>query len=83
MYDLYDLGRHIDSGMKEDGACADLVDHLIRNNPRVEPARGPSERTQGWLPRQFDHGIFLLGEPIKTIHTFQAHVTRLATETEM
>ena len=74
MYDLNDLGRHIDPGAKEDGVCANLVDHLIGNNPRVEPARGaliaflemgPSERTHGWFPRQFDHGVFLLGEPIK------------------
>ena len=84
MCDLGDLGRHIDPGMKEDGVCVDLVDHLTGNNPRVEPARGapiallemrPSERTQGWSPRQFDHGVFLLGEPIKKIRTFQAHVT--------
>ena len=40
MYDLDDLGRHIDPGTKEDGVCADLADHLIWNNPRVEPVRG-------------------------------------------
>ena len=28
MYDLDDLGRHIDPGRKEDNVCADLVDHL-------------------------------------------------------
>ena len=74
MYDMYDLGRHIDPGAKGDGVCADLVDHLIGTNPRVEPTRealiallkmGPSERTQRWFPRQFNHGMFLLGEPIK------------------
>ena len=70
MYDIDDLGRHIDPETKEDGVCTDLVDHLIGNNPRVEPARGalitllemgPAKRTQGWFPMQFDHGMFLLG----------------------
>ena len=40
MYDLEDLGRHIDPGAKEDGVCEGLIDHLIGANPRVEPARG-------------------------------------------
>ena len=44
---------------------------------------GPPERTQGWFPKQFDRGMFLLGEPIDKIRTFQARVVRLATETEM
>ena len=79
MYDLDDMGRHIDPGKKEGGVYAGLADHLIGNNPRVEPVRGaliallemgPSERTQGWFPRQFDHRMILLGEPIKkSAHT--------------
>ena len=44
---------------------------------------GPSERTQGWFPNQFDHEMFLLKEPIDKIRTFQAHIARLAMETEM
>ena len=44
---------------------------------------GPSERTQGWFPKQFDHGTFLLDEPIKKVRTFQSHVVRLAMETDM
>ena len=59
MYDLDDLGRHIDPGAGEKKVCEDLVDHLIGRNPKVGPARGafiallemgPSERTQGWFP---------------------------------
>ena len=55
IYDLDDLGRHIDPGVKENGACQGLIEHLIGTNPRIEPARGalfallqmgPSERTQ-------------------------------------
>ena len=80
MYDLDDLGRHIDLGVKEDGVCEDLVDHLIGASPRVEPVRGaliallkmgPFERTQGWFPRQFNHGVFLLGGPIEKTAPFK------------
>ena len=57
--------------------------------PVVEPARGaliallkmgPPERTQGWFPKQFDHGMYLLGESLDKVRTFQRHVVRLAME---
>ena len=83
---------HIDPGADESGVCNALIENLIANIPDVEPARGailallqmgPSKQTQGWLPKQFDHGICLLKEPIHKVHTFQARVVRLTMETEM
>ena len=44
---------------------------------------GPSERTQGWLPRTFDHGMCLLGEKIDNVRAFQARVVGLAMDSEM
>ena len=55
--------------------------------PAAAPARGAliallemgaSERTQGWFSKQFDHGMYLLGEPLEKLRKFQAHVVRLA-----
>jgi hypothetical protein len=43
----------------------------------------PSERTQGWFPKQFDYGMYLLGEPLEKVRTFQSHVVRLAMEADM
>ena len=92
MYDLDDLGRHINPGADDNGICEDLIKHLIGTNPGIEPTRGAlfallqmgsSERTQGRFPKQFGHGMFLLGETIDKIRTSQAHIVRLATETEM
>ena len=40
MYDLDDLGRHIDPGADENGTCEDLIEHLIGTDPGIEPARG-------------------------------------------
>ena len=74
MYSLGTQGRHIDPGADETGACGALMDNLIAGIPAVEPARGallallqmgPSERTQRWLLKQFDHVMCLLGERIK------------------
>ena len=44
---------------------------------------GPSERIQGWFPKQFDHGMYFLGEPLDKVRAFQTHVVRLAMETDM
>ena len=77
---------HADEG----AACNALMENLIARILDVETARGalrallqmgPTERTQGWLLKQFDHGMYLLKEPIKRVHTFQARVVRLAMET--
>ena len=48
--------------------CAGLVDNMINTEvPAVAPARGaliallemgPSERTEGWFPRQFGCGMY-------------------------
>ena len=92
MYMLDNQGRPIDPGATEDGACENLVDGLMRDIGGIQPAKaalaalllmGPPERTQGWLPPKFEHGMRLLGEPLKKIRTFQAHVVRLAMEAGM
>ena len=44
---------------------------------------GPRERTQGWPPKQFDHGMYLLEQPLDRVRKFQTHVVRLAMETDM
>ena len=44
---------------------------------------GSSERTQGWFPKQFDYGMYLLGDPLDKVRKFQTHVVRLAMETDM
>ena len=68
------------------------MDIQIAQIPKVKPARGalititqmgPSERTQGWLPKQPDHGMCLLDNPIKNIRTFQTRVVLLAMGAEM
>ena len=38
---------------------------------------------QGWFPKQFKYGIYLMGEPLEEIQKFQAHVIRLAMEAYM
>ena len=43
----------------------------------------PSERAQGWFSKQFDHGMCILGKLLDKVHKFQAHVVRLAMETDM
>ena len=93
MYTLDNEGRHIDPGTKSREVCADVADNMIASEvPAVVLARGaliallemdPPERTQGWVPKQFDYGIFLLGEPLDKVRTFQTHVVRLAMETDV
>ena len=92
MYSLDAHGRHIDPGSTDDGACAALVDEVLSRVPKAVPARaalvalmkmGPSERTQGWFPKCFEHGMRLLGEPLAEARTFQSQVVRLAMETDM
>jgi hypothetical protein len=92
MYTIDNDGRHIDPGARSRDECADLVENLIATIPAVAPARGaliallemgPSERTQGWFPKQFDHGMYLLGEPLEKVRIFQSHVVRLAMEAGM
>ena len=87
IYDLGAMGRHINPGADENGVREGLIEHLVGTNPGIEPGRGallallqmgPSKRTQGWFPKQFDHEMSLLGKPIDKIRTFQAHVARLA-----
>ena len=66
MYTLDNEGRHIGPRAEGGEVCAELVDNLVNSEvPAVAPARGaliailemgPSERTQGWSPKQFDHG---------------------------
>ena len=60
--------------------------------PAAAPARGaliallemgPSERAQRWFPKQFDYGMYLLGEPLDKVRKFQAHVIGLAMETDI
>ena len=43
---------------------------------------GPSERTQERSPKLFNHGIYLPGEPLEKVSTFQTHVVRLDMETD-
>ena len=91
MYTLDNEGRHIDPGVEGGEVCARLVVNMINSEvPTVGPARGTlvpflemstSERTQGWLPKQSDHGIYLLGEPLDKVSKFRTHVVRLAMET--
>ena len=92
MYMLDTQGRHMDPGATEDGACENLVDGLIHDMGGIQPAKaalvallsmGPSERTHGWLPKNFEHGMRLLGEPLKKVRTFQVHVVRLVIEAGM
>ena len=65
------------------------MDGLLVTREEIKPAgvaliallkMGPTERTQGWLPKNFEHGRRLLGEPLKNVRTFQAHVVKLAME---
>ena len=74
MYTLGAQGRHIDPGATEDDACENMVDGLIHNIGGIQPAKadpialvsmGPPERTQGWFPKVFEHGMRLLGEQLK------------------
>ena len=91
MYTMDNEGRHIDPVSR--GVCAGLVDNMIASEVRaVAPARGafiallemgPSERTQGWFPKQSDYGVYLLGEPPDKVRTFQTYVARLTMETDM
>ena len=94
MYTMNDEGGgHIDPRAGGWEVCARRVDNLVSSEvPEVKPARGTmivllevntSERTQGWLPQQFDHGMHLLGEPLDKACKFQTHVVRLAMETDM
>ena len=92
MYSLDAQGRHIDPGSTDDDACANLVDGVICRVKEAAPARaalidlakmGPSERTQGWFPKSFEHGMRLLGEQLAEVRTFQSHVVKLAMETGM
>ena len=78
---------HIYPRATYDDACEDLVDGLIVTREEIRPARaalisplkmGPTERTQGWFPKNFEHGMRLLEEPLKNLRTFQAHVIKLA-----
>ena len=67
------------------------MDNLINSEvPNAGPAWGAlialrdigtSERTQGWFPKQLDHGMYLLGEPLDKVRKFQTHAVRLAMET--
>ena len=77
MCTLDNEGRHADPGAIYADACIGLMDSVINRIPAVAPARKalialiqmrPSERTQGLVPKQFDHAICLLGGPIKTPH---------------
>ena len=73
--------------------CAGLVGNMINTEvPAATPARGaliallemgPSERTQGWFPKQFDYWMYLLGEPLEKVRKFQAQVTRPTMEADM
>ena len=93
MYSLDTKGRHMDPGTtEEEDECENLIDGLIIKIKEVKPAKaaplallkiGPTERTQGWFPNNFEHGMRLLGEPLKHVRTFQAHVLMLATEAGM
>ena len=70
IYTLDNEGRHIDPGAAGGEVCADLVDNLINTKvPAAAPARGAltallemgaSERMQGWFPKQFNYGMYLL-----------------------
>ena len=62
MYMLDNQGRHVDPGATEDDACENLVDGLIHDIGGIQPVKaaliallsmGPSERTQGWFPKNF------------------------------
>ena len=93
MYTMDNAGRHMDPGAEGGEVCAELVDNMINTEaPEAVPVRGaliallemgPSERSQGWFPKQFDYGMYLLWEPLKKVRRFQAHVVRLAMETGM
>ena len=48
MYDLDDMGRHIDPGAKEDGVCEGLVDHLIGTNPESNRPGEPDSPFCRW-----------------------------------
>ena len=93
MCNLYNEGRHIDPGAAGRAVCADLVENLINTEvPAAAPARGAlivllemgaSERMQGLFPKQFNYGMYLLGEQLDEVQKFQAQVIRLATEAGM
>ena len=93
MYNLDNDRRHIDPGAAGRAVCADLVDNLIITVvPAAAPARGTltallemgaSEWVQGWFPKQFNYGMYLLGKPLDEVRKFQTHVVRLATEADM
>ena len=62
MYMLGAQGRHKGPGVTEDDACENLVDGLIHDIGGIQPAKAaliallsmrPSERTQGWFPKEF------------------------------
>ena len=89
MYSLGTQGEHLDPGATDDGACESLVDGLINTMKEISPVRSalvalvkmdPTERTQGWPPENFEHGMRISGEPLVKVRTFQAHVTKLAME---
>jgi len=75
MYMVDAQGKHVDPGATENENCDDLVEGLIVDiGEKIRPAKaalvallkmGPSERTQGWFPKNFEHGMRLLGEPLK------------------
>ena len=83
MYMIDAQGGHIDPGVTEGDASENLVGGLINDIGGIQPAKavltallsmGPPERTQGWFPIIFEHGMRLLGEPLEKVRMFQAHV---------
>ena len=77
MCSLDNDGWHVDPGATEAGICEALVGNLIAKIPEVKLARGtltaplqvgPSERTQCWFLKVFDHGMCLFDEPVKSPH---------------
>ena len=70
MYSLDTQGRHVGPGAVGGGAYENLVSGLINQIKEVRLAKaallalikmGPSERTDGWFPKNFEHGMRLLG----------------------
>ena len=92
MSTLDNQGRHIDPRAEGVEKCYELVYRVLESYPKAKKSRqalvdllkmGPEERTQGWLPRTFDHGMYLLGEKIDNVRAFQARVVGLAMDSEM
>ena len=76
MYSLDTQDAHMDPGATEGDECENLIDGLMIKIKEVKPAKaalfallkmGPTERTQVRFSNKIEHGMRLLGGPLKTL----------------